>query len=119
MYIQTKLAVTYNLPMKGTASSKIRLIIENTAEDQGLERLNLKFKYLNEDDQIIGGGIGTYSKADMDALMDEIKGSLPNINETAWTLWRKTQLYTAAIKIMAEKLEIEESEIEIITEAND
>ncbi|MHA1794668.1 MAG: hypothetical protein ACTSUK_01025 [Promethearchaeota archaeon] len=119
MYIKTKNAVDYNLPMKGTASSVISGVIEVVSEDKGLEHMKLKYAYYNDAAQPVNSGIAEYTKADLDALMNLIKGDLPDVMKTEWTLWRKTQLYTAFIIVMAEKLEISPEEIEIVTEEQD
>ena len=116
MYIQTKNQVEYNLPMRGTAINKVKGRLMGITEDGAISYMKMKFGYFDEEEVVIGQGIADYTKDDFNALMEQIKADLPDVNATPWDVWRLTQLYTAFIQVMAVRLEIAPADIEIINE---
>ena len=119
MYIKTKNAVTFNLMIKGTATEVVTGHIEGTQEKDNFDTIAVRFVYKRPDGSLIQSGIAHFPKIDMNQIFDEIKAGLPDVMTTDWTLWRKTQMNTAFMTVMAESFGIDVADIELVSEEND
>jgi hypothetical protein len=115
MYLITKNAVDYNLPLSGTANGKVKARIRMVKERKA-PYMTVNFDYLKEDEGIIESSAREFTEAEANGIFDVIKAGMPDVLTTPWSEWRAKQLYYAFRHIMAEKLSITVNDIDLIEE---
>ena len=112
MILKSKIEVTYNQAITGTATGIIQGVIESIAWDNDFQRVGVNFAYFDANDQMLFRNAFFVQGDSIDAFYDSIKANIPTglgkRDTERWTFYLAFQFQ------MAQTFGIEASQIEII-----